>query len=227
MKPVILFFTALLFAVSVFGQEAERKKPKFPFEEFTLSVNRTNVAVSGRENRFGGGAGMYHAFRIAKPLDLVLGIEYNYTSLFLESLWNSHFNYVYDVTYHIHNIPLSLSFRVNIGKNIKYFVEVGTFVGMSCIGKNGYEYVNEYDPLIGPDTPTSQTKKPVKINTTVAPSFGPSFGMGIRIPMKSIEWMVKADYRIEGFKIEGNPYEFHNQYYRLAVGIRKNTTYKR
>ena len=78
MKRLILFFTALLCTVSIFGQEEKKEKKPFPFNEFSLSVNRTNVSSSGSEDRFGGGAGMYHSFVLGKHFDLILGMEYNY-----------------------------------------------------------------------------------------------------------------------------------------------------
>ena len=88
-------------------------------------------------------------------------------------------------------VSLPLSFRFSMGKNVKYFIESG--VGFNLI--------------VAPNVPGF--------------NYYPLFGMGIRIPMKGIEWIVKTDYKIEvnTTKDHTSPY---NKYYRLAVGIRKN-----
>ena len=54
-------------------------------------------------------------------------------------------------------------------------------------------------------------------------SFGPSFGIGIRIPMKKIEGMVKVDYKLGIYIFPDNEEGSYlsPQHFRLVVGIRK------
>ena len=214
MNRTILFLTALLFAVSVFGQEKKLEKKPFFFEEFSISVNRTN--------RFGGGAGMYHSFVLGKQFDLVLGMEYNYTSLFVDYISQGMHYFGHNMTFHIHAFSLPLTLRFIIGKNVKYFLESGMLIGILGVGSSGDSYVVNPHPT--PDNPWHT--KPAKLKGEGGLYYGPSFGMGVRIPMKGIEWIVKADYRINLKAFETAGY-LQYSYYRLSVGIRKNASYKK
>ena len=217
MKRLILFFTTLLFAVSVFGQEVETQRKSLFFNEFSLSVNRTNVSSSGIENRFGGGAGVYHSFVLGQHFDLVLGLEYNYISLFADDgiKWSP--RYYYDEI-QIHTFSPPFTLRFSIGKNVKYFLDAGVFLGVLVANEKG-KAINPHPTPENPQNllPTQQTE--------IGVHFGSSFGTGIKIPMKQIEWIVKADYNIElktNIELEILEYAKCNiHYYRLCVGIRK------
>ena len=215
MKRPILFFIAMLFAVSVFGQDEEKGEKSFFFNEFSVSVNRTNVSSLGRENRFGGGAGIYHSFVLGKRFDLVLGIEYNYTSLYADFVSHGHNNYDEDMTFHIHAASLPGSCRFSVGKKVKYFLEAGIFFEFPIIyQETGYKDIGDHS-----------------IKTSVVnielPNVGSSFGMGVRIPMKSIEWIVRADYKVRMAVVADSDDDLRPSYYRLGLGIRKNASYKK
>ena len=154
MKPVILYFIAILFAVPVFGQEKKEKvKEPFPFDEFVISVNRTNMTMfSGTENRFGCGAGAYHSSALSSRWDYMYGLEYNYTSFFVDNVSSTPRYYERDITFHIHTVSLMpVAFRFNMGKNVKYFLESGMFFGLSIANKKGEAYL--INPLPTPENP--------------------------------------------------------------------------
>jgi len=221
MKRLILFFTALLLTVSVFGQEGEKKKELFPpfpisFDEFTISGNRT-IALSGKRGRFGCGAGIYHSSVLSKRWHYLYGLEYNYTSLFVDevSYHVSLHRMEKNVTFHVHAVSLMpISFRFSMGKNVKYFIESGVFLGFSIAGKKGEVY--SINPHSTPEHPNNYVS-PVKMEKANGIDYGHSFGMGMRIPMKNIEWIVKADYKLGISLITG--YGTY-QYCRLGIGIR-------
>jgi hypothetical protein len=215
MKRTILFFIALLFAASVFGQEEEKVKKLVFFNEYSISVNRTNMNLSGTENRFGGGASMYFSLAMVRHLDIMVGLEYNYTSLFRENMPFMGHRHEENITFHIHTVSLvPVAFRFNIGKNVKYFLETGLPLGTSFVNKTGTMfYIN---PLPTPENPDNYL--PAKPHREIGLNGNLFFGMGVRIPMKGIEWVIKADYNVGISRIAG--YENY-QYYRLGVGIRK------
>ena len=220
MKRLILFFTALLLTVSVFGQEEEKKKELFPpfpisFDEFTISGNRT-IALSGERGRLGCGAGIYHSSVLSKRWHYLYGLEYNYTSVFIGdvALPATTHRIEKNVTFHIHAVSLMpVSFRFSMGKNVKYFIESGVFLGFSIADKKGDAYL--INPLPTPENPDSYIL--VKMERDKGMDYGHSFGMGMRIPMKNIEWIVKADYKLGISLMTG--YETY-QYCRLGIGIR-------
>jgi hypothetical protein len=213
----MLFFTLL--AGSIFGQEKEDDKKPFLFDEFSISVNRNNMPHPRFENGFGGGAGMYQSSALSKQWHRMYGWEYNYTFLFVDSMYD--YQGIYgeskNVTFHVHTVfVMPLAFRFSIGNNIKYFLESGLFLGLSIAEIKGDTYTLTQPT---PSNPSGITKE--KLNDNMAwLSGGTSFGIGMRIPMKGIEWIVKADYRVGLERIDG--YVLY-QYYRLGVGIRKRT----
>jgi hypothetical protein len=211
-KSTILFFITLLFAASVFGQEEEKVKKPFPisFDEFTISVNRTNMTMfSGHENRFGYGVGAYHSSVLSKRWNYMYGLEYNYTSLFVDDVPCDIILHRIEknVTFHIHTVSLMpVAFRFSMGKNVKYFLESGAFLGVSTANKKGEAYIIDQ---------MGEGYTPVDIGRDWGFNGGPSFGMGMRIPMRGIEWIIKTDYKLEMNRIIGG-----HQYYRFGVGIR-------
>jgi hypothetical protein len=217
MKRIILFFKAILFVTAVFGQEDDNIKPPFriSFDEFTISTNRTIAFSNGEEGRFGCGAGVYHTSMLSKRWNYMYGLEYNYTSLFIDDVPLPAYTHRIEknVAFHVHTFSLQpLAFRFNTGKNVKYFLESGLFLGFSIANKKGEAYLINRRPT--PENPDNYT--PVDIGDDRGIYCGPSFGMGMRIPMKNIEWIVKADY------IAGLSWMIgFDQYYRLGVGLRK------
>lgn len=215
-----LFVT--LFPVSIFGQKKEEEKQPFFLNEFSISVNRTNLTYSGFENRFGGGAGVYHSAALSKQWNYVFGLEYNYTSCFVDYI--SHYpstrDHAEDVTFHVHTVSMMpIAFRFSLGNNVKYFLESGFFLGVANTVKNGTLFLGY--PTTPPQATENQASNSAdNMKNDMWLSSGASFGIGMRIPMKGIEWIVKADYRVGLERIDG--YLFY-QYYRLGVGIRKRT----
>ena len=211
MKRTILFLTALLFTVAVFGQEVETSKKTLFFDEFSVSVNRTNVSNPRFKNRFGVGTGAYHSFMLGKQFDMVLGLEYNYTSLFADKIeFGSPRSYCDMIQIHTFSSPSNL--RFSIGKKVKYFFDAGIFLG-ALVAKESGKTIKPYLPT----NPTLEILPTYEIEIGI--HCGPSFGAGIKIPMKHIEWIVKADYNIELQTLEYTEFDIH--YYRLGVGIRK------
>ena len=227
MNRTILFFTALLFAVSVFGQEEEKVKSSFFFNEFSISLNRTNVLASGGENRLGCGAGMYRSFVLVGQLDFVFGMEYNYTSLFVEEIFYGQASYEKDMTFRIHTVSFPLDLRFSMGKNTKFFIESGIFLDIPVASqKKGYRRVGDMGshPLYPGTWPIYKNVKVKERAGISGIDYGPSFGMGVRIPTKRLEWIVKADYKMGLNTLHTNGYGFHHHYYRLSVGIRTITS---
>jgi hypothetical protein len=214
MKAVI-FCIILLLAAPVFGQEEEKVKRPFPFDEFSISVNRTNMTSSKLQNRFGCGAGMYHSSTLSKQWNYLLGLEYNYTSLFADLISDGPRYHEENITFHIHTISLMpAAFRFNMGKNIKYFLESGLLLGVSIANKKGEAY--SMNPLPTPENPDQYVS--TKPEGGIGLNGNLFLGIGMRIPVKGIEWVIKTDYNLGISAITGYK-DF--QYYRLGVGIRK------
>ena len=109
--------------------------------------------------------------------------------------------------YHYIGIPANV--RVNFGKKVKFFIEAGVFFDPIIIEKR-----------IFTGQEISTNKKTIYMHK---PDFGISGGIGLRIPIKKYELLLKNDYKW-GMK---NFYDLssiaaYNSYLRFTVGFKVN-----
>jgi hypothetical protein len=157
---------------------------------------------------------MSRSFVLSEQWNYKCGLEYNYTSLFRKNMPFMGRHVEENITFHIHTVSLvPVAFRFNIGKNVKYFLETGILLGTSFLKKTGTIF--DINPLPTPENPENYF--PSKPQREIGLSGGLFFGMGVRIPMKGIEWVIKTDYNVGK---SGIAYYENYQYYRLGVGIR-------
>ncbi|MCL2289431.1 MAG: PorT family protein, partial [Bacteroidetes bacterium] len=177
------------------GAQESQKKHFSP--EFKLSFNFPNKTLLGG---YGFGAGVHNAFFNQKRWNLIIGLEYNVVFRNMVFLLD-------DVGGHYHYIGIPINVRVNFGKKVKFFIEAGAF----------------FDPLV------LEKRKPIEkdISTTEKtiyvynPDFGISGGVGLRIPVKKYEILIKSDYK-SGMRHLFD-YSFitrFNSYWRFAVGFK-------
>lgn len=218
------FFFILIFIIFgnllVSAQESEKEKKIFPINEFTLSLNRTTVADNNTQDRFGFGIGLYYAFFNQKRCNLITGFEYNRNAQFKKHINEGYFSNKYNVTYTINNVGIPLYFRVNMGQKVIFFIETGVFFDFFNIGreKGYYKTVipNPMDSTIRSDSGQFNSKMCYKTN------FGISGGIGLRIPIKEYEILIKSDYKW-GMRNIGGGYEgIHNRYWRITIGFKLN-----
>jgi len=203
-------------------QELEKKTNFSP--EITLSLNRTTVANGNTHNRFGFGAGFYCPFFDQKRCNLIVGLEYNRNSLFIEYMnTNGKFGGGnYNTTYTINNISVPVCFRVNIGQKVKFFVEAGTFFDLAIFGREKGTYkVILNNPI---DSTTTKIDRPFDNKIAYKmPNFGIQGGIGLRIPIKQYEILLKGDYKWGMRNLIDNYYGIiRNRYWRFSVGFKAN-----
>lgn len=192
----------------VIAQETKQhQKQPFPFREFSLSLNRTNVSQYHAEDRLGFGTGMYAVFRPSKKLNPLIGIEYNLTRQFVESEYRSHFSSNSDVTYIMHNISIPFSIRCHFGNKVQFFVEPGIFVNLMVGSRKKGTYHSDFGP-------------PSSFNESAGSdrNFGPQLGIGSKIPLGKVEAIVKVDYKFTMPFLYND--DIYNNYFRLMVGVR-------
>jgi len=186
---------------SSFSQE-DVKKSKFS-PEITVSFN----SKSGLVNGLGFGIGLHNAFFNQKRCNLIVGIEYNCLIRKDLNISDNTNNPIY-----YNNIGIPAYFRVNMGKKVKFFIDVGTFVDF---------IVMERIKLL----PNEKNMNNKLVHNIHKPDFGISGGIGLRIPIKEYELLLKSDYKW-GMK---HLYDFslvasYNHYLRFTVGFKFNYT---
>jgi len=216
MKRYLLLLIIFIGYNLLFSQESGKKTKFSP--EITVSINQTTVGF--KYDKPGFGIGVYHVFFNQKRCNLLVGLEYN---------WNGQFYKEKSPGYEFSNIKtknyisIPVYFRVNMGKKIKFFIEPGIFVDPFVFGREKYKY---YDANFG----MKDAHNTVKM---YMPDFGISGGIGMRIPIKQYEILLKCDYRyglrkIFDFSTTNKHFNqfpmisLYNQFFRFTVGFKVN-----
>lgn len=189
----------------------------FFFDEFSASVNRTNLQNDNTEDRYGFGLGAYHSFRSDKKLNIVFGVEYNRTSQFKKSMYEGHFAHATDLTYTIHCISIPIGIRANWGSKTKVFIETGGFADF-IISANRKGKMHTYLP--DENNQIDNTVTDIDEKVKLSNSIGLYFGVGIRIPVSTYELVVKPEYKFGINKLYSYQDDIFNRYFRLNVGLK-------
>lgn len=190
----------------------------FAANEFSLSVNYTTLKKTGAEDRLGFGIGVYRVFMKQRRVNIVWGLEFNYTSQFWAYVYNGHFSWNQNVTLVNGCLSAPLAARINFGKKIKFFIEPGTFLDIPIFTRSKgtrISYTFDQDMhFYGIDTTEYVGKGTYFLN------FGFSFGIGLRIQVKKYELFIKTDYKYGFNKGHYDYEEISNRYLRLALGFK-------
>lgn len=222
MKAVFLISIIMVLCNSlVYAQEPEKEKRIYPINEFVFSLNRTTVADGNTKDRFGFGAGLYHAFFDKKRCNLITGLEYNRNSQLKKQIntydaWGSK---NYNVTYSINNFGIPVCFRVNIGQKVRFFVEAGAFFDFIILGREkGTNETVIYNPI---DSTRQQYDGPINNKASYnVPNFGIQGGVGLRIPVQKHEILLKGDYKWGVRNLNDHPEYIYSRYWRLSIGFK-------
>jgi opacity protein-like surface antigen len=211
-------FIILLCLIFLTGEASKGQDSNaFFFDEFSVSVNRTNLQNDNTEDRYGFGLGAYHSFRSDKKLNIVFGVEYNRTGQFKKSMYEGHFAHTTDLTYTIHCISIPVGIRLNMGSKTKVFIETGGFTDLiiraNRKGKMHTYLPDEYNQIH--NTVTDFDEK-VKLSNSI----GLYFGVGIRIPVSTYELVAKPEYKFGINKLYSYQDDIFNRYFRLNVGLK-------
>ena len=118
---------------------------------------------------------------------------------------------------------IPLYFRVNVGKKVKFFIEPGIFFDPLVFGRVKFTYMEI-------ETDITNVYNKLKL---YKPDFGISGGVGMSIPIKQYEILLKCDYKYGLRKIfdfsTTNKYfnqfpmiSLYNQYLRFTIGFKIN-----
>jgi len=220
MKKLFSFCCLLCFCLPAIGQLDSilaAKKFSLAANEFSLSVNYTTLKKTGAEDRLGFGLGIYHCFMNQRRVNIVWGLEFNLTNQFKNHMYVSHFSDDHNVTLTMGSVSAPLAARINFGKKIKFFIEPGTFLDLpvySRIKATRVSYIFDQDMHISGRDTTEYTGKGVNFV-----NYGFSLGIGLRIPIKKYELLIKTDYKY-GFNRDPGYNEISNCYLRLMLGFK-------
>jgi len=214
MKTFILILAGALSFLSAYSQE----ETPFFFNEFNISLNKTNLSDDNTENRFGFGVSANRIMLEQKKINFVFGLEYNLTKQFKKKTYEGHYAHATDLEYILNNLSVPLNFRLNFGKNSRFFLETGAFVDL-ILSSQRKGKIHTY----APDENNIITYKvsDFKENARLSPiNYGIVSGIGLRVPFDKFELVFKPDYKLGLHELDSFKTSILNSYFRLNIGIK-------
>jgi hypothetical protein len=209
----------LFFLLSIFhlSHSQEKKSLPFFFNEFHISVNRSALADANTENKFGFGAGISRLVMRQKKLNFIFGFEYNLNRQLKKQMYEGHFAFSDHSEYTINNLSIPLSLRYNLGNVTRLFLESGTFLDLS-IGSQRKGSMHTFFP--DQNNNIVYKEYTVKGKAGLAPlNYGLSGGVGLRLPFKKNELIIKTNYRFGWRNLYSGMGAIYNRYVTVSIGI--------
>lgn len=152
------FVLLVLLFVSYFQTLSQYRSPLF-FDEVNISFNESDVK-NNTVNKNGFGIALNAILAPEKQNNLILAFEYNKLQIlkpYFRFYGNISYTEYFNVAYKIHNFSMPVTYRLNIGNSLKFFIQTGLFFDWNFFGtKEGYTSVNnnliqfkEYNKKIG------------------------------------------------------------------------------
>ena len=214
------YFLTLLLVLSGIWVFAQQKDTTFFFDTFAASVNMTYVRGSRVDSRAGFGLGLYRTMLPKKRVNLMLGLEYNYTNRFTGRLIKSKYSTAYDVTYSVSSISMPFTVRVNMGKRVKFFLEAGVFFEVNIGGREKGTSVTWFYPSGENDSIYSKETRYNEKADVSSLNYGFSAGIGISIPMGKHYLIIKPDYKFGFVPVYDYMDVLSGNYFRMIVAFK-------
>lgn len=211
-----LLFVSFIFIYSFsFG-----KKDSIPFifNEFNVSINRSNLENSNTADRYGFGVSLARVGMKEKHFNFVFGFEYNLTRQYKKRMYEGHFASSSDIEYTINHLSVPFACRYNIGNKTRFFLEAGVFMDLLINSKRSGTM---HTSLPDQNNHIVYKEFTFKEKSGLAPfNYGPSAGLGFRLPFKNKELILKADYRFGLMNLySGSMDGIYNRYIRVSLGV--------
>ncbi|VAW29616.1 hypothetical protein MNBD_BACTEROID07-1944 [hydrothermal vent metagenome] len=220
MNRINKYLLALLLIFSVMEGFGQGKDSTFFFDTFAASVNMTYVRGGQVNSRAGFGLGLYRTMLPQKRVNLLFGIEYNYTSRFAKQLFKGKYSTAYDVTYSVSSISMPFTVRVNMGKRVKFFLETGVFFEVNIGGREKGTSVTWFYPSGKNDSIYSKEIRYNEKGDISSFNYGFSAGIGISIPMGKHFLIIKPEYKIGMVPVYDYMDVLSSSYFRMTAAFK-------
>lgn len=216
MRNLILIFCFTLFSSISYTQIDSNK---CFFNEFSASINRTDLMNNNTENRIGFGIGAYRSFMPEKFISIIFGFEFNRANQFKKSLYEHHFANSRDITYHFNSLSIPLNSRINFGRRIKLFIETGIYFDLYISKtRDGVMYTYEINQQNQIEYKVFNFKSDAKNISNF--NYGPSIGMGLMIPLSKYKINLRVEYKSGLRTLYDYGDRIKNKYLQLKLGFR-------
>jgi hypothetical protein len=220
MKKVTAFFTGIILTSQSYCQT---DSPTFAYE-VGASVNYTTISDANKEGKPGFGVGGYFVLRPEQSVSFLFGLEYNHTRHYSERIdyvfptwWDTDY-YETEVDYFVNAFSFPVAARLSYGNRTKVFIELGGFLDINfSTGKNATLHHSDTLYLNGVATQKYYYESQGDFSDI---DFGPAGGVGVLIPIRNKEFIVKTEYKHALSTLYEEISIIRNAYVRLMLGIR-------
>jgi len=214
MSNIKLFLLMILFPLLSNGQKS---KPFF-FDECNISINKTILKDENTSDKIGFGIGMYRNFMADKKVNILFGFEFNQSNQLKKNMYEGHYAYSTNVTYSINSLSIPLAARLNVGKKIKFFIEAGGCIDLNISSKKA-GVMHSMIPISNNQRENIDIEFNGKANLSGL-NYGPSAGIGFRIPFAKHEMIVKMNYKYGMNELADDKDPIYNKYIRIMLGFK-------
>ena len=214
MKNWTIILISILFVSKIYGQ----KDSSIFFNEYSLSINQSNLNIVNSSKTLGFGLGAYHSFSTEKTISGTFGFEFNSTKQFIKNMYEGHFSNSSNLTYYINSVSIPILARLNMGHKTKLFIETGLFLDLNINGKRKGT-METYLPNQSNQIEYKKFDINEKANIS-SPNFGPSLGIGLKIPILKHELIIKTDCKLGLRALDGSMDKVYNSYIRLMLCLK-------
>lgn len=201
----------VLFFIPAFIANAQENPVKIA-AEVLISGNRTSSFSSGVESCNGFGTGIHLLFMEDRPVNLILGLEFNRSGSMQKEILISNYIWNENVVHKTNCISFPIGIRYNLGTKTKIFAEAGIYSNLMLWTKE--------TGITHQTAPTNNKTYEFEDWHYMGGSFGVCISTGIRIPVSNHEFIIKPDYRLTLIPLQINGVNIYDSFLRLNIGLR-------
>lgn len=206
-----LFIVVLILNVM---KGSSQEDQTFFLNEITVSLNYTLMSGGENQGKPGFGVAGYHQFSQDKTLNLVLGLEYNLTRFFINSLYGGHYYSLHDLDYTTHSISFPVGFRIYLDSLNRFFLEPGLYADLMIAGKvKGYQTTYLQHGIV--KSKTVEMEEQANLNSTG----GLFMAIGMLVQLWGMDIILKPEIKV-GMPIFEHQETLYNNYIRLGIGLK-------
>jgi hypothetical protein len=159
---------------------------------------------------------LYRSFLKSKFYNPIVGIDYNLNTQQKENIIESKVRFT-NLNYQLHYLTLPVGMRFLIGKKVKLIISSGVYLDILLSARySGKKHYRNPVNNIEQSEDFSNIKLPAR-------SLNPGVfaGLGIVVPIKSIQIIFFSEYRFGILTIQTDNTPFYNRFVRFGIGIRR------
>lgn len=210
MRSLVLF----LFLLSISQAAQAQTKDNF-FNEMNIILNHSFPPKDSTTGKTGFGVSLMGSFFKERQFNINMGLCYINTSQFREYEPENATKYHTNITYLIHSFSVPATFRLNFGKRFRFFIDAGAYLDINVSTLRKSVTYNPELPVIQQQPELSKER----INLSPL-NYGPLAGFGIRIPVKTNDFLFRIEYKYGIQNIYKDHTPIYNRYLACILGFR-------